>query len=187
VRSVPWDGSPLGYGKRLAAVTAPQVQVMIRHQDDSKSVLVAIEAAEPLENGLGVPRLLGSKVHAASLVARDCHLGCIRTKYTPAAHGAQGHFFARARIGRAATGSAMVLSFLALNSVDSGRRACGNEDEAHRHNDARARMPGCGRGSVGRPQLVDGLDRGTGVSDRVRTRDFRSHSRTSDDREESEH
>ena len=72
VRSVPWDGSPLGYGKRLAAVTAPQVQVMIRHQDDSKSVLVAIEAAEPLENGLGVPRLLGSKVHAASRFARDC-------------------------------------------------------------------------------------------------------------------
>jgi hypothetical protein len=59
---------------------------MIRHQDDSKSVLVAIEAAEPLENGLGVPRLLGSVLHAASLVTRDCHLGCIRTKYTPAAH-----------------------------------------------------------------------------------------------------
>ena len=83
---MPLDGSPLGYGKRLAAITAPQVQVMIRHQDDSKSVLVAIEAAEPLENGLGVPRLLGSVLHAASLVARDCHLGCIRTKYTPAAH-----------------------------------------------------------------------------------------------------
>ena len=83
---MPLDGSPLGYGKRLAAITAPQVQVMIRHQDDSKSVLVAIEAAEPLENGLGVPRLLGSVLHAASLVARDCHLGCIRTKYTLAAH-----------------------------------------------------------------------------------------------------
>jgi hypothetical protein len=46
---------------------------------------------------------------------------------------------------------------------------------------------GCGRGSVGGRNSLTGLDKGTGVSDGVRTRDFRSHSRTSDDREESEH
>jgi hypothetical protein len=135
---VPQDGSPLGYGKRLAAITAPQVQVMIRHQDDSKSVLVAIEAAEPLENGLGVPRLLGSKVHAASLVARDCHLGCIRTKYTPAAPAAQHHF--RERTDRSSCDRisySTVLSFVALNSVDSGHPAGGNEDEAHRRKGSR--------------------------------------------------
>jgi hypothetical protein len=48
---VPRDGSPLGHRKRLAAMTAPQVQVMIRDQDNRKDESVTIEAAEPLENG----------------------------------------------------------------------------------------------------------------------------------------
>jgi hypothetical protein len=134
---VPRDGSALGYGKRLAAITAPQVQVMICHQDDGKSVLVAIEAAESLENGLGVPRLLGSKVHAASLVARDCHLGCIRTKYTPAATAAQHHF--RERTDRSSCDRISygpVVRRVELSRVGN-TRADGNEDEAHRRSGSR--------------------------------------------------
>ena len=50
---------------------APQVHVMVRDQGDGKSMLVAIEAGEPLENRLELPRSLGSKVHAASLSERD--------------------------------------------------------------------------------------------------------------------
>ena len=68
---VPRNGSPLGDRKRLAAMIAPQVHVMVRDQGDGKSVLVAIEAGEPLENRLEHPRSLGSKVHAASLSERD--------------------------------------------------------------------------------------------------------------------
>jgi hypothetical protein len=81
----PRGGSALGDRKRLAAVTAPQVQVMVRGQDNGKGEPVAIEAGEPLENRLRPPRLLGSKVHGAGLLVGDCHLRCIRTKYTPAA------------------------------------------------------------------------------------------------------
>jgi hypothetical protein len=149
---------------------------MIRDQDDSKSVLVAIEAAEPLENGLGVPRLLGSKVHAASLVARDCHWVVYGRNIRPRPTAAQHHF--RERTDRS---SCDRISYgPVVRRVELSRFGTpGPMETRMKHTDATVPAHGCqGADAVrseGRNSLT-GLDKGTGVSDGVRTRDFRSHS-----------
>ena len=98
------NGSPLGDRKRLAAIIAPQVQVMVRDQDDGKSVLVAIEAGEPLENRLRLLRLLGSKVHAASPLERDCHSAWYTDEIYARARRCATPLRERTRNGRAETG-----------------------------------------------------------------------------------
>jgi hypothetical protein len=116
---VPRDGSPLRDRKRLAAVTTPQIQVMIGGQDDGKGVLVAIEAAEPLENRLELPRLLRSKVHAASLLdSETAVLWSIRTKYTPVARRAQHRLSQRSQSAE-----------LRLAQLESARARRPEEDE----------------------------------------------------------
>ena len=105
---VPRNGSPLGDRKRLAAMIAPQVHVMVRDQRDGKSVLVAIEAGEPLENRLELPRSLGSKVHAASLSERDRESVLYTDKVYARPPQRVQHRFTSDGIGRAATGSAGV-------------------------------------------------------------------------------
>ena len=97
------DGSPLGDRKRLAAMIALQVQVVVRYQDDGKSILVAIEAGEPLENRLRLPRLLGSKVHAASLW-RETHSALYTDEIYARARRCATPLRKRTRNGRAETG-----------------------------------------------------------------------------------
>jgi hypothetical protein len=97
------NGSPLGDRKGLAAMVAPQVQVMVRDQDDGTSVLVAIEAGEPLENRLELPRSL-TEEHAAILLKRSHSVWYTDGIY---AHGARRATpLVSSLISRAGSGSA---------------------------------------------------------------------------------
>ena len=125
---VPRNGSPLGDRKRLAAMIAPQVHVMVRDQGDGKSMLVAIEAGEPLENRLELPRSLGSKVHAASLSERDRESVVYGQSIRPPPQRVQ-HRFTSHGIGRAATGSAGVWERRALTQAPGPQPGFGNEGD----------------------------------------------------------
>jgi hypothetical protein len=78
---------------RVAALIAPQVQVIVRDQEHAEGVVVAIAAGESLENGPTPLRFLRSKTHVGPL-GKACLAG-IRREYTPAACAAQHRYIAR--------------------------------------------------------------------------------------------